>query len=407
VMHGSLARSLPRPRMSASILLCACFLALIGASCRRADVREPNVWTEGRARADRSVNFLIESGRFSEALHVTDSLIAAGESDSRILGQKARALGGLGRSAEAIAAFEEAILGDYENCENHLHFATYLMRIGKTGRASTEFTEAKRFCEERYLPLIYRNLAVAEIKLDKKDLAVQYVDEGLRIAPDDPYLSGLKGMLIARENPVAAESLFVKARDKGDASPEFLVQYGLLLLNERRFAAAAAVLEDASSAKPGDREVRTYLAEAYDRGGRYREAQDVLRALLAEGDDPGLAEKLARVLFHQDDYGEALALYMKLEQTPEVMDRIAMCLQNLGRSEEALSWERKALASKPDWPQAMINLAVILASKGELDEAASLLERAIAKEPDNVAAKVNLERLRDAEKQKLEQEKAR
>jgi tetratricopeptide (TPR) repeat protein len=399
-------KSLPRVRISEPFFLCAFVLALLCASCRKAEVRTPNEWNHERALCDLKINSFIDSGRFEEARTMSDSLIAAGQGDSRVLGQRARALEGLGMSTEAIAAYEEAILKDYENCENHLHFATYLMRIGKTGRAQTEFMEAKLFCEERYLPLIYRNMAVADIKLDKRELARQYVDEGLRIDPDDPYLCGLKGMLIARESPVSAESLFVKARKKGAASPEFLLQYGLMLIDERRFAEAIAVLDSASKDRPGDGEILLALAEAQDRAGRYREAQDILEMLLARADDRGIAKRLAKVLFHKGDYEEALALCMTLEQTPEVMDRVAMCLHHLGRSDEALAWARKALASKPDWPQAMVNLSVILASRGELDEAASLLERALAREPDNVAAKINLERLKDAQRLRREQKKA-
>jgi tetratricopeptide (TPR) repeat protein len=371
---------------------------LLLASCVKADMRRPGEWIEARARADARVNALIEGGRFGEALGIADSLIAAGESDSRTLGQKARALGGLGRGDEAIAAFEEAVLADYESCEAHLHFAIYLMRLGKTGRAQTEFMEAKRFCEGKYDPLIYRNLAVAGIKLDKRDLARQYVEEGLRRDANDPYLNGLKGMLVARENPAVAESLFVKARSLGDASPEFLVQYGLLLVNEGRPREAADVLEEASKLRPGERQIAIYRAEALDRAGDYAGARVILDDLLAAGDEVEIRKLLARVLFHEGDYEEALKLYMKLDQSPEVMDRIAMCLQSLGRTDEAIPWARKALAARPDWPQGMINLAVMLASRGDLDEAASLLRRALSIEPDNMPARANLDRLEEAKK---------
>jgi tetratricopeptide (TPR) repeat protein len=371
---------------------------LFFASCMKTDMRRPGEWVEARARADARVNALIESGRFDEALRIADSLVAAGENDSRTLGQKARALGGLGRGNEAVGVFEEAILADYENCENHLNFAIYLMRLGKTGRAQTEFVEAKRFCEGRHDALIYRNLAVAGIKLDKRDLARQYVEEGLRRDADDPYLNGLKGMLVARENPVSAESLFVKARSLGEASPEFLVQYGLLLINEGRPREAVDVLEEASRARPGEREIALYLVEAFDRAGDYDRARVVLDGLLAAGDDAETRKLLARILFHDGNYEDALKLYLKLDQSPEVMDRIAMCLQGLGRTDEAVPWARRAIAAKPDWPQGMINLAVILASRGDLDEAAGLLGRALSIDPDNVSARANLDRLEEAKK---------
>ena len=374
-------------------------LLLILASCKGAEVRAPGDRAERRSIADTRLEYLVESGRFNEARAIADSLLASGESDSGVLARKARALGGLGATKEAIAAFEEALLKDYENCENHLHFATYLMRIGKTGRAHTEFMEAKLFCDKGYVPLIYRNLAVAGIKLAKPDLARQYVDEGLGESPDDPYLNGLKGMLIARENPVAAESLFVRAQAAMDATGDFLVQYGLLLINAARPAEAANVLERALRMKPREREIRIYLAEALDRALRHGEAEAALRDLLAEKDEEEIRSKLAKVLYHEEKYDEALKLYMNLPQSPEVMDKIAMCLHNLGAPDEALSWSRKALAARPGWPQGMINLAVMLAAKGDLAEAASLLERALEIEPDNVAARANLERLREAGKE--------
>jgi tetratricopeptide (TPR) repeat protein len=387
-----MTHSLERPTRFALTAL------LLFASCMKTDMRRPGEWIEARARADARVNALIDGGRFDEALRIADSLIAAGENDSRALGQKARALEGSGRADEAIAAFEVAILADYENCENHLRFATLLMRLGKTGRAQTEFVEARRFCEERYQPLICRNLAVAGIKLDKRDLARQYVEEGLSLDANDPYLNGLKGMLIARENPVSAESLFVKARSRGEASSDFLVQYGLLLINEGRPREAADVLKEASRLRPGEREISGYLAEALDRAGDYSGARVVLDGLLAAGGEPETRKLRARVLFHQGEYEEALKLYMKLDPGPEVMDRIAMCLQGLGRTDEAVPWARKADAAKPDWPQGMINLAVILASRGDLDEAASLLGRVLSIEPDNVSARANLDRLEEARK---------
>jgi tetratricopeptide (TPR) repeat protein len=378
---------------------------LLFVSCTKAEVGSPGGWTDERSLADVRVSDFIDGGRFAEALKIADSLIAAGAADSRVLGQKARALVGLGRSMEAIAAFEDVLLEDYESCENHVHFATFLMRLGKTGRAQTEFMEAKRFCEDRYIPLIYRNLAVAGIKLAKPDLARQYVDEGLLMSPGDPYLSGLKAMLIARENPVEAESLFVRAQSGMEASSEFLVQYGILLINAGRPRDAVEVLEKVSRMEPEERDTRIYLAEALYRALRYGEAEKVLTDLLAEKDEAEIRNSLARVLYHEKKYEESLDLCVALEQGPEVMDRIAMCLHNLGKADEALAWERKALAAKPDWSQAMINLAVILAARGELDEATMLLERVLELEPDNVMVRSNLARLKESLVRGLEPEK--
>ena len=383
--------------LSLSIMACALAAATLpSSSCGPPAARGASDWTDARVAVDARIERSLEARSFAEALRLADSLAAAGAVDTRAAIQRARALAGLGRGEEATAAFESAILADYENCDGHLQFAGFLMRIGKTGRAHTEYMEAKTFCEETQYPLIYRNLAVASIKLSRPAQALGYVTEGLLADPGDPYLLGLKGMLIAKENPVEAETLFVAALSSKDLSADFLVQYGLLLLNDGRPAEAARVFERVSTLEPADRDVRGYLAEAYDRSGRPADAERLLRELVAEKDDPGLRARLGRSLFHGERYAEALDVYRGLPETPETMDRIAMCLHGLGRDDEALPWARRAVAGRPDWAQGLINLAVILGAKGELDEAENLLGRALAIEPDNVAARTNLERLREA-----------
>ena len=366
------------------------------ASCAKADASRPGEWTEARAQEDARVNALIESGRFDAALRIADSLVAAGEDDARVLAQRARSLAGLSREKEAIAAFETSLLKDYESCETHLHFATYLMRMGKTGRAETEFNEAKLFCDTARYPLIYRNLAVAALKQGKRDDALRYADEGLRITPREPYLSGIKGMLIADENPIEAETLFVRSQAAEGKTSDFLVQYGLLLINGGRPAEAIVVLEKALSYEPDNREIKLFLSEALDRAGRSAEAETILNEQLAAWAEPEVRMRLARVLFHERKYEEALSIYHGLDESAEVMDRIAMCNHQLGRSNEALRWARKAVAAAPDWPQGMINLAVILAARGELVEAAKTLERVLGLEPDNVGVRADLERINRA-----------
>jgi len=384
-------------RASLIVLVCAAILSSCAAE-QKGRPASPGQWTEDRVFLDGRINHLLSSGGFEAALHITDSLTAAGEKDPRALGQRARALAGLGRTDEAIVQFEDAILLDYQDCENHFQFATYLMKLGKSGRGQTEFSAAKQFCPASYMPVIYRNLAVSGIKLGKPDEALRSVEEGLGVFPDDPYLLGLKGMLISKEKPAEAESLLVKAQRAGQASPEFLIQYGLLLVNAGRPAEAVAVFEKALAQEPGDVDIRTLLAESYDRAGRYVEAEEILRKLLAERDEPELRSKLARVLYHRGGYGEALEIYKKLPPSPETMDRIAMCLHALGKTDEAIPWERRALEARPEWPTAMINLAVMLGAKGELAESRALLERVLEIDPENAVARTNLERLREAEK---------
>ena len=220
--------------------------------------------------------------------------------------------------------------------------------------------------------------------------------DGLTFSPNDAYLLGLNAVLVMDARPLEAESLFVRAEHAGGLEPEFLHQYGILLLNSDRAGEAAAVLDSVASLMPDDDGVKQNRAEALLRTGRSAEAEAILRGLRERSDDRGVTEGLATALFKQDRFEEALDLYRLLPASPEVNDRIAMCLHGLGRLDEAAALERDVIARRPEWAAAHINMAVILAARGELEEARAHLVRALEIEPDNATARFNLERLRQA-----------
>lgn len=353
-------------------------------------------WDEARRDADMRILALLELSGYEEVIRIADSLEAAGGTDPRLKGQKAEALWRTGSVDEAVVLFEESLLADYAVCETHLNFAVLLLETGKTGRALTELNEAKMFCGPENTPVINRNLAVVQIKRGEEEAALAAVDEGLDYAPGDSYLLGIKGMLVAEANPVLAETLFVRSERAGGMTPDFLYQLGLLMLRSNQPSRAVKPLEEALAADPADREIRYNYAEALARSKRTEEAGTVLREMLDEQYDEKAAKRLARLVFRGGDYGEALVLFRTLPETPGNLDRVAMCLHRLLRTDEAIEIQRGVVDQRPDWPTGLINLAVMLASTGELDESEILLVRALELDPENVTATVNLESLRKA-----------
>jgi tetratricopeptide (TPR) repeat protein len=342
---------------------------------------------------------LLERGEYAEAISVADSIEAEAGTDPRLKGQKAEALWRTGRVEAALVLFEESLLADYAVCETHLNFAVMLLETGKTGRALTELNEAKMFCGPENTPVISRNIAVARIKWGEEGAALEEVDEGLDFAPKDPYLLGLKGMLVAEANPVLAESLFVRSERAGGMTADFLYQLGLLMLKSNQPSRAVKPLEEALADDPENREIEFNYAEALARSGRSADAEVVLIGMLDKEYDEKIAKRLARLLFKEGDYERALSLFKSLADTPENLDRVAMCLHRLSRTTEAIEIQRTVVDRRPDWPVGLINLAVMLASIGELDESERLLVRALELDPENVTATVNLEALRKARKE--------
>jgi Flp pilus assembly protein TadD len=381
-----------RKRILVAALAASAFVSFGACSSRYSDVSDRSGWPAERAAVDERLRSHLSNGRFDKAAELADSMLSAGWSDPRLLGQKAVAIGALGGTEEAISLFEEAIVEDYAGCENHLNFAVLLMRAGKSGRAITELNEAKQFCGGVNRMLIYRNLAVGYIETAQPGKAIDEAEAGLAIDPHDPYLLGLKGMLISESAPALAESLLAIPIGSGAAEPEFLYRYGVLLLNAGRPGPAAEILAEASQRRPFDPAIREAMASALNRSGRFAEADSLYRVLLGEGRDVSL--HLARTLMDLNRYREALELLSSLEPTAEVLDRSAMCLFRLGELDEALAKGREAVSARPDWPVAMINVAVILAAQGELNEARAMLERVLVIEPGNETAAQNLARIR-------------
>lgn len=379
----------------ASSILIPILCGACGGSGSVQDVMDSG-WDETRRDADTRILLSLERGRYDEVIRIADSLEAAEGTDPRLQGQKAEALWRTGSVDEAVSLFEESLLADYAVCETHLNFAVCLLENGKTGRALTELNEAKMFCGLENTPVINRNLAVVRIKMGEEESALAVVDEGLEYAPNDSYLLGLKGMLIADANPVLAETLFVKSEREGGMTPDFLYQLGLLMLRSSQPSRAVKPLEEALAADPTDLEVKFNYAEALARSGKTEQAEAVLREMLGGAYEEKALKSLARLIYRKGEYAEALGLFRALPETPENLDRVAMCLHKLSRTEEAIVIQRTVVDERPDWPTGLINLAVMLASTGELDESERLLMRALELDPENVTALVNLESLREA-----------
>ncbi|HEM47496.1 MAG TPA: tetratricopeptide repeat protein, partial [Alphaproteobacteria bacterium] len=287
----------------ASCLLCV--LSACGGAPRVGVVADG--WDERRVSLDRRIEHRLAVERWAGALALADSALASREADARLHAQRALALVGLGRRDEAIAAWERSIVLDYESCSSHLDFAVLLLEMGRTGRAITELREALLFCGGEDRATARRNLAVAYLEMERPEQAADQVTRGLDERPDDPWLLGLRGLLVAEAEPVRAESLLAAATAGGAASPRFAYRYALLLLDRGRAGEAASLIEEIEFEGALERERLLNLAEAYRRLGRLDEAEGILRVLVMKKEEGAAARlRLGRVLFSGGRYEEAL-----------------------------------------------------------------------------------------------------
>jgi Flp pilus assembly protein TadD len=107
---------------------------------------------------------------------------------------------------------------------------------------------------------------------------------------------------------------------------------------------------------------RGLLGDALVKDGRYDEAAQEFRAILARSEDPEAAVQLAQIYMRQ------------------------------GRHQDAIPLFERALTVRPDDSRTLGSLGVALASMGQLEKAIATFERALAVDPRNTNARANLAR---------------
>jgi tetratricopeptide (TPR) repeat protein len=227
--------------------------------------------------------------------------------------------------------------------------------------------------------------------LERRQLpeAVTNLKKATELAPNNPFtrLNLGTALYLQGDAHAALEQFETAVKLKPDLSKAHYV-IGVIMWTNRRNAAAIEHFRAALEADPGSIESRLQLAEALRAGGheaeslphyaqvlkvspatsqasfgyamalvrlgKYREARDWLSdAMKTYPDQPGIAHALARVLAAAPAEGvrdgtRALALMqdlLKQQRTVGLTETMAMTLAELGRFEEASTWQREAVAA--------------------------------------------------------------
>jgi len=342
---------------------------------------------------DREILDLLAAERYDRVVSLTDSLLMAGEDDPRLLGQRAFALGMTGRKDRALPMFEKAILQDYQNWWNHFAFARLLAKMGRTGRAITEFREAKRFCEGNQCAEVNRNMAVIYLEDGRISEAYELTEEGLKDDPRNRYLIGLKAVLEARAEPERADTLLNRVAAMDGIDRGVFMELGSILINSGRPEAAAISFRKAWEQNREDFDTGMKLSLALRESGNYQEAAEVLMNLPPSDT---VSVELARTRLKQGKFAEALENFRAAEESPAVLEGMAVAYWKMGELDRAERYGIRALEMNHGSIPAMINLAAIYGAAGKLEEAERMLNRVLETDRDNATALENLRRLKEA-----------
>ena len=301
----------------------------------------------------------------------------------------AQAYQSLGRLDDAAAIFREQIRLSPENPQPHFLLGLILRQQKKNEEAWEALEHARRLAPENLL--IASQLIDLDIADGRFDSALQRVQAELQRAPQSPGAHFLEGKVYAAQGQWdRAEAALLKTleSDPNDSSaydalistyiasnklpqairqvetllskspdnPRALMISALLYERTSEFAKAKAAYEKLLSRKPDFAPVLNNLAYLYaERLGEVDKARDLAqRARVLQPGDAAIADTLGWILYKQEDYKQALALLEEsarnLPDDPEIQFHLGMANYMMGRTEEARTAFRKAVAAKGDSP---------------------------------------------------------
>ncbi len=155
--------------------------------------------------------------------------------------------------------------------------------------------------------------------------AQKYIDEAVKLAPSNPDVLYMQGMLSMRQgNWEQAQVTLEKASRMDPNNPRVLAALGMNLVNQKKFAAAIPPLEKSIRLQPtSEWETEWALAKAYYDQARYEEALKMAdQAHLASHGSSGQAELLLAqcltVLGRYEDSAQVLREFLKYNKaSPE------------------------------------------------------------------------------------------
>jgi tetratricopeptide (TPR) repeat protein len=160
---------------------------------------------------------------------------------------------------------------------------------------------------------------------------------------------------------------------------------------------AADALRAALRLQPHDGRIRRTFVEVLCRQGRFAEAEDQFRKLLADDVPEASAAPVLQWLERANRHDEAARLLtLAIAHWPrdsELKYRLATQYRLLGRSREALEQLQLVLQAKPRDANARCDLGAVLAEQGRMDDAARAFADAIELEPRHVLARFYLAQL--------------
>ncbi|MBT8341901.1 MAG: tetratricopeptide repeat protein, partial [Desulfatitalea sp.] len=274
------------------------------------------------------------------------------------------------------------------------------------------------------------HLAQAHLLNMEKQLAVNALDNGLSVNPDNSQLRNAMARIysaekdfdsaekalrkIVEKNPrdlraVAdlADFLFAQKKE-GEAIdiytqmikaqpkvPAGYLKLAAIYRAQEKNPSAVAILEQGYRNVPETPQILTELVKSYLAGGKTAKAMEILEARLAANDQEPIANNLlGEIYLVQKRYDEAILVFKKaVDNRPEWQvphNNLARAYLAQGKADEAIARMNEALRQNPRNKAAYMTLGHLYHKGGQLEKAIDVYEKALDRHPDLWPAANNL-----------------
>jgi putative PEP-CTERM system TPR-repeat lipoprotein len=366
---------------------------------------------------------LIGSGHADEARGVLEPVLDARQADAEVLALAADANLKARRYGQAADLFARASALDGASATLRTGLGLARLGEGATDDAVRELQAATAL--DRNSPEAVEALVQANLRLGRRDAALDAALALERAQPDKPMALALKGQVLAAQGKAdAARASFTRAlqldpsyfraaaalsqlaldAQRPAQARQVLVDFlaknktsvaamdGLATLAERTQDSAQVThwLEQAAAVDPHAIGPGVDLCAQYLRTGQTDKALELARRLqVSHPEDPDLLDLRGKAELARGDLGAALESYKQLAQAlprsaPALMQVAALRLlmNNTTQAEEDL---KSVLAIQPDFPSAQLELATLYVRKGSHDLALMVAERMQRQHPQGAA----------------------
>jgi tetratricopeptide (TPR) repeat protein len=305
------------------------------------------LWWEERPLRD--IEAALDRQEYAQALEMADRYLRESPSQVRAVEQKARALAGLGRWADADRLFEQigpiSIGGHRAWAKALLHEQRWIEALPLLVELTHQLPDDADLLHE---------LAGCQGKLGYYDDAIRAAEKLVKIPANERRGRLLLGMLQNRRgnNRLAIQAwapLFEPGQSLDDLQvtpTELRLEYGRVLLNDGRPAEALPQLEEAVATEPND-EACLALAEARDSLGNTKGAVEMWSKVVESAPSNAEArEGLARAALERKAPAEARQWLKPLLERDDLRSSTAHLAQRTatlqGNKDEAAQWEERA-----------------------------------------------------------------